>query len=123
MAGRKLTVVDGGTPAKAPAKKAPAKKAPAKKAAPRKPRTIEHAGRLTKKTALETLRDRLGAAMDDPRAHPRDVSALSKQWLDVMAQLDALAGKRPAGASQNPDDDGQSVVVRTPNAVWDEDAI
>ena len=122
MAGRKLTVVDGGTPAKAPAKKAPAKKAPAKKAAPRKPRTIEHAGRLTKKTALETLRDRLGAAMDDPRAHPRDVSALSKQWLDVMAQLDALAGKTPAGAGPA-GDDGPSVVVRTPNAVWDEDAI
>ena len=117
MAGRKLTVVDGGTPAKAPAKKAPAKKR-----APAKPRTIEHAGRLTKKTALETLRDRLGAAMDDPRAHPRDVSALSKQWLDVMAQLDALAGRKTPGADPA-GDDGPSVVVRTPNADWDEDAI
>lgn len=121
MAGRKLTVVEGGgSPAKAPAK-APAKKAPAKKAAARKPRTIEHAGKLTRKTALETLRDRLGAAMDDPRAHPRDVSALSKQWLDVVAQLDALNGKKPAGTAGA--DEGPSAVVRTPNADWDEDAI
>ena len=118
MAGRKLTVVEGGG---SPAKKAPAKKAPAKKAAPRKPRTIEHAGKLTRKTALETLRDRLGAAMDDPRAHPRDVSALSKQWLDVVAQLDALNGKRPADAAGA--DEGPSAVVRTPHADWDEDAI
>lgn len=120
MAGRttrSLTVVEGGAQPPKPAKKA----APKKRAAPRKTRTIEHAGKLTRKTALETLRDRLGAAMDDPRAHPRDVSALSKQWLDVVAQLDALNGKRPADAAGG--DEGPSAVVRTPNADWDEDAI
>lgn len=113
---RSLTVVEGGAE---PAK--PTKKAPAKKAAPRKPRTLEHAGKLTRKTALETLRDRLAAAMDDPRAHPRDVGALAKQWLDVLAQLDALNGKKPAGAGGT--EEGPSAVVRTPNADWDEDAI
>ena len=119
MAGRttrSLTVVEGGAQPAKPAKKA----APKKRAAPRK-RTLEHAGKLTRKTALETLRDRLAAAMDDPRAHPRDVGALSKQWLDVLAQLDALNGKKPAGAGGT--EEGPSAVVRTPNADWDEDAI
>ena len=119
MAGRttrSLTVVEGGAQPPKPAKKA----APKKRAAPRK-RTLEHAGKLTRKTALETLRDRLAAAIDDPRAHPRDVGALSKQWLDVLAQLDALNGKRPADAAGA--DEGPSAVVRTPNADWDEDAI
>ena len=110
MAGRKLTVVDGGTPAPA--------KAPAKKAAPRKPRTrtTEHAAKLSKKTLLETVRNRIAAAMDDPR-----VGALAKQWLDVLAQLDALNGKKPAGTAGA--DEGPSAVQRTPNADWDEDAI
>ena len=119
MTPRKLTLVEagGGTPSAEPVKKA----APAKKRAPAKPRTMEHAGKLSRKTALETLRDRIAAAMDDPRAHPRDVGALGKQWLDVVAQLDALAGKKPAVAADA--DDGPSAVVRTPNAVWDEDAI
>lgn len=112
---RSLTVVEGGAE---PAK--PTKKAPAKKAAPRKPRTLEHAGKLSRKTALETLRDRLAAAIDDPRAHPRDIGALSKQWLDVLEQIDALANK--AGGSAGADD-GPSAVQRTPNADWDEDAI
>lgn len=114
MAGRKLTVVDGGTPAPA--------KAPAKKAAPRKPRTrtIEHAAKLSKKTLLETVRNRIAAAMDDPRAHPRDVMAGAKQLLEVQAQIDALANK--AGGSAGADDQ-PSAVQRTPNADWDEDAI
>ena len=119
MAGRTtrtLTVVEGGAEPPKPAKKA----APKKRAAPRK-RTLEHAGKLTRKTALETLRDRLAAAMDDPRAHPRDVGALAKQWLDVLAQLDALNGKKPAGTAGA--DEGPSAVVRTPDADWDEDAI
>lgn len=115
MARRTLTVVDGGT-----TPKPPAKKAPAKKAAPRKPRTIEHAAKLSKKTLLETVRNRIAAAMDDPRAHPRDVMAGAKQLLDVQAQIDALSNK---GGSAGGADDGPSVVVRTPNAVWDEDAI
>ena len=114
---RSLTVVEGGATPAEPTKPAPKKRAPAK------PRTMEHAAKLSAKTRLETLRNRVAAAIDDPRAHPRDVGALAKQLLDIQAQIDALAGKRPAGASQNPDDDGQSVVVRTPNAVWDEDAI
>lgn len=116
MAGRKLTVVEGGgSPAKAPAKKAPAKKA-----ASRKPRTIEHAAKLSKRTLLETVRNRIAAAMDDPRAHPRDVMAGAKQLLDVQAQIDALSNK---GGSAGGADDGPSAVVRTPNADWDEDAI
>ena len=119
MAGRttrSLTVVEGGAEPPKPAKKA----APKKRAAPRK-RTLEHAGKLTRKTALETLRDRLAAAIDDPRAHPRDIGALSKQWLDVLDQLDKLNGKRPAAGAGA--DDQPSAVVRTPNADWDEDAI
>lgn len=104
-------VKDGETPA-------PAKKAPAKKRAPRKARTMAHAAKLSRKTMLETLRDKLAAAMDDPRAHPRDVANLAKQLEDVLDKLDRLAGRGPAAPAAPP-----SVIADTPNAGWDEDAI
>ncbi|MCV7226070.1 hypothetical protein [Mycolicibacterium komossense] len=109
---RPLAVVQGD--GKAPA---PAKKPPAKKRAPAKPRTIAHAVKLSRKTLLETLRDRIAAAMDDPRAHPRDVGNLMKQLLDVQNQIDALSAKNTPTAAE------PSAVANTPNESWDEDAI
>lgn len=111
---RALTVVEGGAE---PAE--PAKKVSPKKRAPAKPRTLEHASKLTRKTMLETLRGRIAAAIDDPRAHPRDVGALAKQLLDVQAQIDALSAKGPN--SPNPTE--PSAVADTPNEAWDEDAV
>lgn len=94
-------------------------KAPARKRAPAKPRTMQHAAKLTRKTMLETLRDKLAAAMDDPRAHPRDIANLAKQLEDVLDKLDRLAGRNQPAAPATP----QSVIAETPNAGWDEDAI
>lgn len=113
---RPLTVVEGGT---TPSE--PTKKAPPKKRAPAKPRTLEHAAKLTRKTMLETLRGRIAAAIDDPRAHPRDIGALAKQLLDVQQQIDTLTGKQPAGAQTAGDQ--PSAVANTPNESWDEDAV
>lgn len=115
MAGRTdrpLTVVKDGAP---PAKKAPAKKAPAKRA----PRTVAQAAKLSKKTLLETVRDKIAASMDDPRAHPRDVVNAAKQLLDVQAQIEALGAKGPS--KQSPAE--PSAVASTPNESWDEDAV
>lgn len=109
--GRPLSVVQGD--GKAP----PAKKPPAKKRAPAKPRTIAHAVKLSRKTLLETLRDRIAVAMDDPRAHPRDIGNLLKQLLDVQKQIDALAPKKATTTAE------PSAVANTPNESWDEDAI
>lgn len=112
--GRPLSVVKpGAEPPK------PAKKAAPKKRAPAKPRTLEHAAKLSRKTMLETLRARIAVAMEDPRAHPRDLANLTKQFLDVTEKLDALGaqsgrGKAPAA---------QSAVADTPNEAWDEGAI
>ena len=95
------------------------KKAPAKRAA-RKPRTMVHAAKLTRKTMLETLRDKLAAAIDDPRSHPRDQINAAKQLLEIQNQIDQLAGKgRPATTAPA----GPSAVANTPNEHWDEDAI
>ncbi|ABE67258.1 terminase small subunit [Mycobacterium phage Jolene] len=113
MAGRTdrpLSVVKAG--------ETPAKKAAPRKRAPAKPRTLAQAAKLSRKTLLETLRDKIANAMDDPRAHPRDVGNLVKQLLDVQNQIDALAGKPAGGKKAEP-----SAVADTPNEVWDEDAI
>jgi hypothetical protein len=104
---RKLRAVQEGEAAK-PARKAPAKRAP---------RTMAHAAKLSRKTMLETLRDRIAASMDDPRAHPRDQLAAAKQLLDVQNLIDQLSAKgRPVAAEP-------SAIANTPNAAWDEDAI
>lgn len=115
MAGRTdrpLTVVKDGAP---PAKKVPAKKAPAKRA----PRKFSAAAKLSPKTRLEALRDQIAKAMEDPRAHPRDVANLAKQFMDVCDKLDALGGR--ATSTRTPAE--PSAVADTPNADWDEDAI
>lgn len=95
---------------------APKKRAPAK----RKPRSMAHAAKLSRKTFLETLRDRIAAAMDDPRAHPRDVGNLGKQLFDVQAELDKLGKKgRATAPAAEP-----TIIPNTPAHVrWDEDAI
>ena len=85
MAERKLRAVKAGEKTPAPRKRAPAKA-----------RTMQHAAKLSRKTMLETLRDKLAAAMDDPRAHPRDQLNAAKQLLDVQKLLDALAAKEDA---------------------------
>ena len=97
----------------------PAKKAPAKKRAPAKPRTVAHAAKLSRRTLLETVRDKIAASMDDPRAHPRDVVNAAKQLLDVQAQIDALNPKAVAGSKTAE----PSAIADTPNESWDEDAI
>lgn len=115
MAGRTdrpLTVVKDGAP---PAKKAPAKKAPAKRA----PRTVAQAAKLSRKTLLETVRDKIAASMDDPRAHPRDVVNAAKQLLEIQNQIDALSGK--SAKTNSPAE--PSAVASTPNESWDEDAV
>ena len=80
---------------------------------------MQHAAKLSRKTMLETLRDKLAAAMDDPRAHPRDQLNAAKQLLDVQNLLDALAAKGKSGSAPAE----PSAIANTPNAVWDEDAI
>lgn len=92
--------------------------APRKKRAPAKARTLAHAAKLSRKTYLETLRDKIATAMDDPRAHPRDVGNLAKQLEDVMLKLEQLKPQK-AGAVVAP----QTAVVNTPDEHWDEDAI
>lgn len=108
MAERKLRAVEPGEKPAAAKKRAPAK---------RQPRTMAHAAKLSRKTMLETLRDKIAAAMDDPRAHPRDVGNLAKQLEDVMVKLDQLSPKKGATTAE------PSAIAKTPNAVWDEDAI
>lgn len=91
---------------------------PPKKRAPAKPRarTVAQAAKLSKKTFLETVRNKLAATMDDPRSHPRDVIAAANKVLDIQAQLDALdPKKRPA--------EPRSAIANTPNDDWDQDAI
>lgn len=92
---------------------------PPKKRAPRKaaPRTMAHAAKLSRKTMLETMRDKLAAAIDDPRAHPRDIANLMKQLDDVLLKLDALKPQKAAAATP------QTAIANTPNASWDQDAI
>ena len=92
-------------------------KTPPKKRAPAKPRTMQHAAKLSRKTMLETLRDKLAAAMDDPRAHPRDVGNLAKQLEDVMVKLDQLNPKKAAPAAP------RTAIADTPDEHWDQDAI
>lgn len=111
MTERKLRAVEAGE--KPPAKNSPAKRAPAK------PRTVAQAAKLSKKTLLETVRDKIAASMDDPRAHPRDVVNAAKQLLDVQAQIEALGAKGPS--KQSPAE--PSAVASTPNESWDEDAV
>lgn len=99
-------VKDGETPP------APKKRAPAK----RQPRTMAHAAKLSRKTMLETMRDKLAAAIDDPRAHPRDIAQLMKQLDDVLLKLDQLKPQKTVAAPQ-------TAIANTPNASWDQDAI
>lgn len=93
---------------------APKKRAPRKRA----PRTMAHAAKLSRKSMLETMRDKLAAAIDDPRAHPRDIANLMKQLDDVLLKLDQLKpSKGPTTPAAPP------AVANTPNEHWDEDAI
>lgn len=108
MAERKLRAVTAGE----------APPAPKKRTAKRQPRTMAHAAKLSRKTMLETLRDKLAAAIDDPRAHPRDVGNLAKQLEDVMVKLDQLSPKKATTTPAEP-----SAVADTPNESWDEDAV
>ncbi|AKF14504.1 terminase small subunit [Mycobacterium phage Cambiare] len=94
---------------------APKKRAPAKRAS--RQRTMVHAAKLSRKTMLETLRDKLAAAIDDPRSHPRDQINAAKQLLDVQNQLDQLNPKKAAAASP------RSAVADTPDESWNADAI
>jgi hypothetical protein len=98
-----------------PGEKPPAKKAPAKRA----PRKLSAAVKLSRKTMLEALRDRLATAMEDPRAHPRDMANLTKQFLDVTEKLDTLAAQ--SGRGKAPAE--KSAIANTPNEAWDEGAI
>lgn len=107
MTDRKLRAVKAG-------EAAPKKRAPAK----RQPRTMVHAAKLSRKTMLETLRDKLAAAIDDPRSHPRDQINAVKQLLDVQAQIDKLNPPKGGATKAAP-----SAVADTPNERWDEDAI
>ncbi|AKF14862.1 terminase small subunit [Mycobacterium phage MOOREtheMARYer] len=91
--------------------------APRKRRAPAKARTMAHAAKLSRKTMLETMRDKLAAAIDDPRAHPRDIANLMKQLDDVLLKLDALKPQKAAAATP------QTAIANTPNASWDQDAI
>lgn len=110
MTDRPLRAVKAGE--KLPAKKAPAKRVP-------RVRTVVQAAKLSPKSRLEALRDRLAAAIDDPRAHPRDIGNLSKQFLDVCDKLDALGATRSRGTTTAQ----PSAIADTPNESWDEDAI
>ncbi|AFM19471.1 hypothetical protein Mycch_4773 [Mycolicibacterium chubuense NBB4] len=100
-------VKDGETPP-APKKRAPRKAAP---------RTMAHAAKLSRKTLLETMRDKLAAAIDDPRAHPRDVAALMKSLEDVLVKLDNLDPKKAAAGMP------KTAVAETPDEPWDQSAI
>lgn len=111
-----MIVADRPLRAVQPGEKAqPAKKAPAKRA----PRKFSAAARLSPKTRLEALREMLAMAMEDPRAHPRDMANLSKQFIDVQAQLDALA--TPSGRAKVPAQ--KSAIADTPDEAWDESMI
>lgn len=92
---------------------APKKRAPRKRAA----RTVAHAAKLSRKTMLETVRDKIAASMDDPRAHPRDVMAGAKQLLEIQNQIDQLNPKKVAAAQP------KTAIAETPDEDWDEDAI
>ena len=91
--------------------------APRKRRAPAKARTMAHAAKLSRKTMLETVRDKIAASMDDPRAHPRDVMAGAKQLLEIQNQIDQLNPKKVAAAAP------KTAVANTPNDDWDQDAI
>lgn len=109
MAGKPpLRAVQEGEKPPAPKKRAPRKAAP---------RTMAHAAKLSRKTMLETMRDKLAAAIDDPRAHPRDIANLMKQLDDVLLKLDALKPQKHVAASPT------TAVASTPNESWDADAI
>ncbi|ASR77203.1 terminase small subunit [Mycobacterium phage Avocado] len=108
MAKPPLRAVQDGEKPPAPKKRAPRKAAP---------RTMAHAAKLSRKTMLETMRDKLAAAIDDPRAHPRDIANLMKQLDDVLLKLDALKPQKAAPAAP------QTAVASTPNESWNADAI
>ncbi|QFG09955.1 terminase small subunit [Mycobacterium phage Antsirabe] len=109
MAGKPpLRAVKDGEAAPTP----PRKRAPAKRA-----RTMAQAAKLSKKTFLEAVRDKLAAQMDDPRSHPRDVIAAATKVLEVQAQIDALNPKKAAPVAP------KTAIADTPNESWDADAI
>lgn len=93
---------------------APKKRAPRKSSA----RTVAHAATLSRKTFLETVRNKLAAQMDDPRAHPRDIIAAASKVIEIQAQIDQLNPKKAAAAAQP-----RTAVADTPNESWNEDAI
>ena len=92
-------------------------KPPPKKRASPRARTMAQAAKLSKKTFLEAVRDKLAAQMDDPRSHPRDVIAAATKVLEVQAQIDALNPKKAAAVEP------KTAIAKTPNESWDADAI
>jgi len=58
-------------------------------------------GRLA---ALIALRDRLAVEIDSSES-ARDVAALSRQFTDVLSQVEELQGGVPAGAPKSPLDE------------------
>jgi hypothetical protein len=53
----------------------------------------EAVGTESRLTALKALRDRLATTMDESES-ARDIAALSKQLMDVLIQIEAVAPKK-----------------------------
>lgn len=67
------------------------------------------------RATLVQLRNRLAKQLDDVNTPPRDMAALSRRFLEVVRELQAL------DLSDGDDDIGQAVA--TPDDEWDESAI
>jgi DNA-binding transcriptional ArsR family regulator len=56
-------------------------------------------GAPTRLEALKALRDRLAEALDNPVTSTRDLSSLSKQLVDVLAEIEKEEPSKPKEAS------------------------
>jgi hypothetical protein len=60
---------------------------------------IDAADHGTHPDLLRALKDRIAAAIQDPKGHPRDIAALSRQLLEVSKELEAAT---KAGTEEDP---------------------
>lgn len=82
----------------------------------REPKSIaEAAAAGDYRTTLVKLRDRLARQLDDPNTPPRDMAALSRRFLEVVREVEALDkadGNDEIGkAAATPDDEWDASVI------------
>jgi hypothetical protein len=73
---------------------------------------IDAADHGTHSDLLRALKDRIAAAIQDPKGHPRDIAALSRQLLEVSEKLEAAT---KAGTEEDPVGMG----AQTPDEPWE----